>query len=188
VCVLAGIPVRTLGPQDTLFHLSLHAAHHHGLGGALWMLDLLACLRTWPWTIHGVATAPPPIRRSLWWCLEVLAAHGQDPFPGARDALRPRWVIPGERWILAARRRWELPGEIRYALTLACLPHWRSRVAFLRQLLFPRPGVHSEGFGDGGADVPGWGQHWRTALRLGGSALRVAFSGRGHRSASNVVG
>lgn len=86
---LAGVPARTLGPCDTLSHLAVHAVHHHGLAGGRWMADLLACLRAWPRALDEVSTAPPPVRRSVWYCLEVLAARGQDPAQ-ADDASRWR--------------------------------------------------------------------------------------------------
>jgi len=178
VCVLAGIPVRTLGPRDTILHLAIHTVHHHGLGGAMWMLDLLACLRTWPSAIDGLTTEAPPVRRTLWYCLEVLASHREDPVPQLRNALRPRRLFPGEGWILAVRRQRELPGEIRYAMTIACLPFWSQKAAFLRQLLFPHTGVHTHGFRDAGADVPGWWKHWEAAVRLGKQSLGVLHLGR----------
>jgi hypothetical protein len=179
VCVLAGIPVRTLGPRDTIFHLAIHTVHHHGLGGAMWMLDLLGCLRAWPRALDGVKAEAPPVRRTLWYCLEVLTAHGQDVVPELRSTLRPRWLLPVEGWVLAARKRWDLPAEIRYALTVACLPGWRPKVAFLRQLLFPQAGVYTAGFGDGAEeDVPGWWEHWGAAVRASKETFRRSRIGR----------
>jgi len=186
VCTLSGVPVRTLGPLDTILHVALHAVHHHGLGGALWMLDLLACLRQWPHALDSNLILPPPLRRSLWYCLEVLSAFVQDPAPEVRAALQPRWLFPGEGWILTARKERELPEEIRYTFTLACLPNWRAKSTFLRQVAFPRPGVHTDGFGDAGGSAPGLGEHWRSALRFGWNGLRVVLAGRarpGQRSA-----
>jgi len=186
-CMLAGVPVRTLGPRDTIFHLAIHTVHHHGLGGAMWMLDLLACLRAWPRALDGVTAEATPVRRTLWYCLEVLAAHGQDVVPELRSTLRPRWLLPVENWVLAARKRWDLPAEIRYALTVACLSGWRPKVAFLRQLLFPQAGVYTAGFGDGAEDIPGWWAHWGAAVRAGKETFRRSRIGRTDPVPSIVV-
>lgn len=180
VCFLNGIPVRTLGPLDTILHLAIHAVHHHGLAGALWMVDLLGCLRKWPLALDGSAILPRPLQRSLWYCLEVLSGYGQTPVPEIRARLRPRCLFPGEARILNLRRVAEPPDEIRYALTLACLPQWRARAAFLRQLVLPRAGVHTDGFGDAGGSAPERGQYWRVAMRLGRTVFRGARAGRIH--------
>jgi hypothetical protein len=175
---LAGTTLRTLGPQDTLRHLAIHAVHHHGLAGRLWMVDLLACLRAWPRALDGIASAPAPVRRSLWYCLEVLATGGRDPAPEVRRAIRPPALLPGEARLLAAGSRGDLPEGVRYGFTLVCLPTWRAKAAFLRQLLFPRAGVHTDGFGDAAGSVPGWPDHWGLAARLARGCLRAAFGRR----------
>ncbi len=173
---LGSVLARTLGPRHTLYHLGIHAVHHHGLARGLWMMDLLACLRTWPNSIDGVGVGPPPVRRSLWYCLEILASQGQDPVPHVRAAVRPGRILPWERWVLTARGLRELPEGIRYALTVTCLPHWREKVAFLRQLLFPPAGVHTEGFADGEERIPRWQEHMGMAARLSGGGLRVVLA------------
>ncbi len=175
--LLGGVLARTLGPRHTLYHLGIHAVHHHGLEGGLWMVDLLACLRAWPNALSEVASALPPVRRSLWYCLEILSCHAQDPAPDVRDALRPRRILPWERWVLTVRGVRDLPEGIRYALTFTCLPHWREKVAFLRQLLFPPADVYTKGFADGEDRVPRWREHARMAGRLGTSGLRDVVSG-----------
>ncbi len=177
-CVLGGIPVRTLSPMDTILHVATHAVHHHGLAGTLWMVDLVACLQKWPHAFDLHPTISPPLQRSLWHCLEVLSAYGLDPIPEVRAALRPRWFFPGEAWILSARKAAEVPQEIRYALTLMCVPQWRNKAAFLRQVLFPRAGVHTDGFGDARGTRPGWGQHWRIVMRLGRKGSKAFFAGQ----------
>jgi hypothetical protein len=170
--------LRTLGPRDTLLYLAIHAAHHHGLHGALWMVDFLACLRAWPQSQADLEAAPPPAKRSLWYCLEVLQRRGQDPVPAIREAIRPRRLFPGEGRILAAVGRGHLPEEIRYAFTLMCLPTWRLRAVFLRQLLLPPPGVHTQGFRDGAGTDPGWRAHLSQVFRLIGRALRGMILGK----------
>lgn len=176
--MVTGTPARTLGPDDTLMYLAVHAVHHHGLSGALWMADFLACLRVWSLTESQALEAPSAIRRSLWYCLEVLAAHGQEPVPSVRSAIRPARVLAAERWILAAIRQGDVPAAIRYAFTLACLPCRAVRAAFLRQLLFPRAGIYTEGFEDAGSSAPGRGVHWCQVMRSCRETLRAAASGR----------
>jgi len=175
--MLSGVPVRTLGPHDTLMHLVIHTVHHHGLGGMLWMVDLLAGLRTWLLSPGDAIDAPPAVRRSLWYCLEVLASRGQDPVPEVRAAVRPGRLLPGERRLLAAIGHGDVPEAVRYAFTLICLPHWRMRAAFLRQLLFPAASIYTKDFADAGGSAPGWITHWQMALSLGRQGLRAVSGG-----------
>ena len=145
-------PIRawTLGSQDCVQHLAVHAVHHHGMRGSLWMADLLAALQTWPAALYAVPGAPAGVRRSVWYCLEVLAICGHDPTPEVRAALRPRWLLPGERCALAATGQAGCSSHIRYALTLACLPGWTTKAAFMRQLVFPSDQIYAKGFSDAG--------------------------------------
>ncbi len=165
-------PVRTLGPPDTLLHLAVHAVHHHGLSGVGWMVDFVASLRAWPHAPADALAAPPAVQRSLWYCLEALAARGHDPIPEIRTAVRPRRIFPWERRILTAIIRGDAPEAIRYTLTLTCLPAWGDKASFLRQLLIPSADAW-KGFELTREASPSLGAHWRTALRLGGSALRA---------------
>jgi hypothetical protein len=147
---LSGVTAWTLGPQDTIQHLAAHAVHHHGLQGVLWMADLLAALQTWPTAARAVRDAPVGVRRSVWYCLDALAARGEDPVPDARSTLRPRRLLPGERHALSLAGNADSSSHIRYALTLACLPRWSAKVSFLRQLVLPREAVYTTGFSDAG--------------------------------------
>ncbi len=165
---LGGATAWTLGPSDTVQHLAVHAVHHHGMQGAGWMADLLAALRTWPDAIHAAPTAPAGVRRSVWYCLEVLAGRGCDPAPAARAALRPRRLLPGERSALAMATETDRSAQIRYALTLACLPGWSRRAAFVRQAVFPSDPIDARGFADAGqpsrrARLAHWGHLVRLA-------------------------
>jgi len=167
---LDGVPAWTLGPQDCVQHLAVHAVHHHGMQGALWLADLLAALQTWPTALGEVHGAPAGVRRSVWYCLEVLATRGHDPTPEVRAALRPRRLLPGERRVLAATGRAGCSSHIRYALTLACLPRWTDRANFVRQLLFPADGVYVTGFADAGqSSRQAWMAHWVNLVRLAAS-------------------
>jgi hypothetical protein len=177
-CILGGIPVRTLGPLDTILHVAIHAVHHHGLNGARWMVDLLACLRAWPLDLSDVLDSPSALRRSLWYCLEILAGRGQDPVSHIRSTIRPAWVFPAENWVLAAANKGEVPEAIRYAFTLACLPRWTAKTAFFRQLLFPRTAVFTDAFKDAGNSAPSRGEHWSLAMQYCRQALKAALAGR----------
>ncbi|OGB96621.1 MAG: hypothetical protein A2Z31_06545 [candidate division NC10 bacterium RBG_16_65_8] len=116
------------------------------------------------------------MRRSLWYCLKVLAARGHDPIPEVRAALRPRRLFPVERRILARVARRECSVHIRYGFTLACLPRWADRVKFARQLLFPADGVHAAGFADAGPSPRhAWVAHWGSLVRL---VTHQGFRGR----------
>lgn len=164
---LAGVPTWTLGPQDCLQYLAVHAVHHHGLQGVLWMADLLAALQAWPPSPQACLRGPAAVRRSVWYCLDRLAARGVDPVPATRAALRPRSLLPGERRLLARAGQGEGAGYLRYGLTLACLPGWTARATFARQLLFPPDGVFAAGFSDGGCPPRhAWMAHWRYLARL----------------------
>jgi hypothetical protein len=157
----------TLGPRDTVQHLAVHAVHHHGMQGALWMVDLLAALQTWPDAVHTVRRAPAGVRRSVWYCLEVLATRGHDPAPAARAALRPKRLLPGERRLLVRAGQADGSSHIRYALTLACLPGWTARAAFAQQLVFPPDPIYAKGFAD--AAQPSRRArmgHWMSLARL----------------------
>lgn len=176
--VLGNVPARTLSPRDTLLHLAIHTVHHQGFGGMLWMVDLLACLRAWSFSPDDMEDAPPAVRRSLWYCLEVLASRGQDPVPSIRAAVQPDRVHLLEQWALAAIAHGEVPAAIRYAFTLACLSQWKAKGAFLRQLLFPRAGVFTNGFKDAGNSAPSRGEHWCLAIQLCREALRAALASR----------
>jgi hypothetical protein len=162
-------PIRswTLGPEDCVQHLAVHAVHHHGLQGSWWMADLLAALQTWPAAVYAVRRAPAGVRRSVWYCLEVLATRGHDPTPDVRAALRPRRWLPGERRVLAATGQAGCSTHIRYALTLACLPGWTTKAAFVWQLLFPSDQVYAKGFSDAGPS-PRHARmaHWVNLVRL----------------------
>jgi len=147
---LGGAAAWTLGPADTVQHLAVHAVHHHGMQGVWWMADLLAALRTWPDAIHAVRMAPAGVRRSVWYSLDVLARRGCDPVPEARAALRPSRLLPGERRALAMTTTADCPVRIRYALTLACLPGWSARAAFVGQAVFPSDPIYARGFADAG--------------------------------------
>jgi hypothetical protein len=187
IIMLCGVPVRTLGPRDTIMYLAVHAVHHHGLSGAQWMVDLLACLRAWPLALSDVLDSPPALRRSLWYGLEILAGRGQDPAPDVRAAIRPPRLFPAERWIVAAVSKGEVPEAIRYAFTLACLPRWTAKSAFFRQLLFPRTGVFTDAFKDAGNSAPSRGEHWSLAMQYCREALKAALTGRA-RSGKRSVG
>ncbi len=178
--MLVDVPARTLGPRDTLMHLAVHAVHHHGLSGTRWMADFVASLGAWPLVPNDVLGALPAVRRSLWCCLEVLAARGHDPIPEVRAAVRPHRTFPMENRTLAAIIQGHTPEAIRYALTLACLPSWRDRVSFLRQLLVPSSDVW-KGFEHAGEKSPSLGTHWHTVLRVGRSALHALL---GHESSA----
>jgi len=184
--MLGDVPVRTLGPVDTLLHLAMHTVHHHGFEGKLWMVDLLAGLRAWPLSPGDATDAPPAVRRSLWYCLEVLASLGHDPVPEIRAAVQPDRLLPGERCVLAAMGHGDGPEAVRYAFTLICLPHWRMKGAFLRQLLFPDASIYTKDFEDAGGSAPGWLKHWQSALALGCQGLRTLLGGRA-RSRRRVV-
>jgi hypothetical protein len=164
---LGGVTAWTLGPQDTIQHLAVHAVHHHGLQGALWTADLLAALQTWPTAVHAACTAPAGVRRSVWYCLEALATRGQDSVPDVRAVLRPRRLLPGERHVLSLAGNADSSSHIRYALTLACLPCWSTKVSFLRQLVIPREAGYATGFSDAGP-TPTHARmaHWRHLVRL----------------------
>jgi len=167
---LGGTTAWTLGPSDTIQHLAVHAVHHHGLHGAWWMADLLAALRAWPRAVHSARTAPAGVRRSVWYCLEILAARGCDPAPDARTALRPRQLLPGERRTLAVAAQAGCSGHIRYALTLACLPGWTARAAFIRQAVFPPASIYVKGFADAGQPPRHVRMaHWANLARLAAS-------------------
>jgi hypothetical protein len=178
--VLAGVPVPTLGPRDTLMHLAVHAVHHHGLSGMQWMADFVASLGAWPLVPNDLLGTPPAVRRSLWYCLEVLAVRGHDPIPEVRAAVRPHRRFPMENRTLEAIIQGHTPEAIRYALTLACLPSCRDRASFLRQLLVPSSDVW-KGFERTAERSPGLGTHWHTILRLGGIALHALV---GHESSA----
>lgn len=140
----------TLGPADTVQHLAVHAVHHHGMQGAWWSADLLAALRAWPGALRAVQGAPAGVRRSVWYCLEVLAGRGCDPAPEARATLRPSRLLPGERGALAMAAAGDRSAEIRYAFTLVCLPGWSARAALVRQALLPSDPMYARGFADAG--------------------------------------
>jgi hypothetical protein len=161
---IAGSEARTLGPADTLGHLALHAVHHHGLSGDLWPIDFALVLRRWPGAAANLAGMPPAIRRSVWYCLEALAGRGVNA-AGSRAALQPRRFLPGERWAVRTAGRGTAAEEVRYGLTLACLPA-RTRLRFLLQLITGLPSLHGDGFGDA-----------RTGQRFGW--LAALWSGRG---------
>ena len=91
---LAGVPAWTLGPQDCLQYLAVHAVHHHGMQGVRWMADFLAALQAWPPSPRACLRSPAAVRRSVWYCLDRLAARGVDPAPETRAALRPRYLLP----------------------------------------------------------------------------------------------
>jgi hypothetical protein len=166
---LAGVPGWTLGPQDCLQYLAVHAVHHHGMQGIRWMADFLAALQTWPLSLRACHRSPAAVRRSVWYCLDRLAARGVDPAPETRVALRPRYLFPGEHRILARAGHGAGAGHLRYGLTLACLPGWPARAAFARQLLFPADRVFAAGFSDGGRPPRhAWMAHWRQMARLVG--------------------
>jgi hypothetical protein len=167
---LGGATAWTLGPADTVQHLAVHAVHHHGMQGAQWMVDLLATLRAWPDAVRAVRAAPAGVRRSAWYCLEVLAHRGCDPAPEARAALRPRRLLPGERRALAMTTQMGSSSQIRYALTLACLPGWAARAAFARQAVFPPHSIHVKGFADAGRPLRHARMaHWAHLARLAAS-------------------
>lgn len=160
----------TLGPADTVQHLAVHAVHHHGMQGVWWMADLLAALRAWPDAVHAVRTAPAGVRRSVWYCLETLAARGCDPAPGARAALRPPRLLPGERRALAMTTAADCPAQIRYALTLACLPSWAARAKFVGQAVFRSGPIYGKGFSDSGPPARyARFAHWGYLVRLAAS-------------------
>lgn len=164
---LAGAPAWTLGPQDYLQYLAVHAVHHHGMQGVRWMADFLAALQAWPPSPPACLRSPAGVRRSVWYCLDRLAVLGVDPVPETRAALRPQYLFPGERRILAQTGRGEGAGHLRYGLTFACLPGWPARAAFARQLLFPADRVFATGFSDGGCPARhAWMTHWRQMARL----------------------
>ena len=177
---MGGERVHTLGPADTLLHLAVHTVHHHGFRGVLWAVDFLACMRTWRLRPSDVSGASPPIQRSLWYCLELLAANGVDPAPAMRLSVRPQRVFPLERQMIERLGRREVPEVIRYAFTLRCLPTWKEKVAFARQLFLPDPSVFSKGFIDAGGIVQTRGQHLRSAMRDAWTGLRAALLGRPH--------
>ena len=165
-------PIRawTLGPEDCVRHLAVHAVHHHGMQGALWMADLLATLQTWPDAVHAVGRAPAGVRRSVWYCLEVLATRGHDPAPEVRATLRPRRLLPGERGMLMGVVQADGSRHNRYALTLACLPSWATKAAFVRQLVFPRDPIYAKGFADAGQPARHTRlAHWANLARLAAS-------------------
>lgn len=164
---LDGAAAWTLGPQDCIQHLALHAVHHHGMHGVVWLADFLAALRRWPAAIHSVAEGPPAVRRSIWYCLETLAIRGCDPTPAVRSALRPRRLWPGERRALEETRRAGCSAHVRYALTLVCLPGWATKAAFMGQLLCPPRAVYAAGFTDAGP-TPRHPRaaHWRNIVHL----------------------
>jgi hypothetical protein len=167
---LDGVPAWTLGPQDCMQHLAVHAVHHHGMQGAAWLADLLAALQAWPTALSEVHGAPPGVRRSVWYCLEGLAIRGHDLTPEVRAALRPRRFLPGERRVLAGIGQAGCFSHIRYALTLACLPGWTARAAFVWQAVFPSASIYAKGFADAG-QPPRHARmaHWANLARLAAS-------------------
>jgi hypothetical protein len=165
--VVGGVSAGTLGPRDTIQHLAIHAVHHHGMQGELWMADLCAAWRTWPGAFTALCHGPAGVRRSLWYCLETLAVRGQDLIPAVRAALRPRRLFPGERRALDFAAREEHASHVRYGFTLACLPRLTSKAAFAKQVMFPSDGVDTTGFADAGRPARhAWLAHWRRVLRL----------------------
>ena len=165
-------PIRawTLGPEDCVRHLAVHAVHHHGMQGALWMADLVAALQTWPDAVYAARRAPAGVRRSVWYCLDALATRGHDPAPEVRGSIRPRRLLPGERRILVGAGQADCPSYIRYALTLACLSGWNNKAAFARQLVFPPDPIYTKGFADAG-QPPRHTRiaHWANLARLAAS-------------------
>jgi hypothetical protein len=171
---LGGVPAWTLGPQDCLQYLAVHAVHHHGMQGFRWMADVLAALQAWPPSPPACLRSPAGVRRSVWYCLDRLAVRGVDPVPETRAALRPRFLFPGERSILAQTGHGEGASFLRYGLTFACLPGWPARIAFARQLFFPADGVFTAGFSDGGRPARhAWMAHWRQMARLAAGYTRT---------------
>lgn len=168
--------LHTLGPLDTIIHLALHAVHHHGLAGRLWMADLLACLGRSEIDPRELGKAVPAAQRSLWYCLESLAAAGALP-PGWRHRVPAQRPGFGDRRLLTMACRGTLPEAARYAFTFSCLPDWRSKRGFLRQILFPCSDRFRTGFSDAGNTSPRWVTLWRMALGLAG---RLALHS-GHR-------
>jgi len=171
-----GVAAWTLGPRDCIQHLAVHAVHHHGVQGVRWMADLVAALQTWPTATREIRHAPAGVRRSVWYCLEVLASRGHDPIPDDRAAFRPRRLLPGERHMLSLAGKAECSSHIRYALTLACLPGLAAKASFLRQLLIPQEAVYAAGFSDAGpAPRRAWMAHWGNIVHL---VTQQGFRGR----------
>ena len=138
------------------------------------MADFLAALQAWPPSPPACLRSPAGVRRSVWYCLDRLAVRGVDPVPETRAALRPRFLFPGERRILAQAGHGEEASLLRYGLTFACLPGWPARTAFARQLLFPADGVFAAGFSDGGRPARhAWMAHWRQMARLAAGYTRT---------------
>jgi hypothetical protein len=165
--VVGGVSAQTLGPRDTVQHLAIHAVHHHGLQGELWMADLCAAWRTWPDAFTALCDGPAGVRRSLWYCLETLAVRGKDLIPAVRAALRPKHLFPGERRVLDFAAREEHASHVRYGFTLACLPRLTSKAAFAKQVIFPSDGVYTTGFADAGRPPRHtWLAHWQRTLRF----------------------
>ncbi|MBI4536559.1 MAG: nucleotidyltransferase family protein [candidate division NC10 bacterium] len=160
---LVGTPIQTLGPLDTAIHLAVHAVHHHGLAGSLWMADLLQCMEKWPLPANDLAAMPASVRRSLWYCLEAMTIRGL-PSPDLQDRVRPRSLYAGERRLVAAASRGTLPEAVRYAFTLCGLAGWRHKLLYLRQILFPHSDAFRTGFSDAGNKKTGWGTIWRLGL------------------------
>lgn len=158
---LGGAQVRTLGPEDLLLALSLHAAKHlwQGLG---WICDISELLRAFPaldWQAAEGRGQRLGLRRLLYLPLHLAGEVLGAPVPAevrarvaaepevqsmAREVLqrpllesaRPEWSVADHRFLLRARER--RGDRLRYLLRLAVTPgaaEWQS--VRLPGFLFP---------------------------------------------------
>ena len=158
---VGGAQVRTLGPEDLLLALSLHAAKHlwHGLG---WICDISELLRAFPaldWAAVEGRAQKLGLRRLLYLPLQLASELLGAPLPAevqarvagdlevqamAREVLRrplleaagPEWSVADHRFLLRARER--RGDRLRYLLRLAVTPgtaEWQS--VRLPGFLFP---------------------------------------------------
>ena len=178
---LEGRPARALAPVHHLLFLVLHAAKH-AFSPLLFLTDI-AETAAWAdrtgfaaavvaeagrWGIRGeLRLATRLVREVLGVTLPFEAALGTaDPPPSFGQRTLRRQVLRGREAPAAA-----------YLIYMERLPGWRARLAFAREIFFPRPAAIPWA-GDRGLESLGAGERLRRAARGVGLGLQALAGGR----------
>jgi hypothetical protein len=117
--------IPALGLDDLAVYLALHLVHHHGGGGARWLVDIARLLARYPETRRVMEGIGLSGRLALMTVDALLGNGGREP---------ELWL---DRLAIQGAYEGRAPAGLRFLLSAREMPEWSDRIRFLREAAFP---------------------------------------------------
>jgi len=141
-----GEKARVLSPEYCLMDLCLHLAFHHGLQGLMWFSDIARLIEHYKnrmdWHKFIGKSIEYKIAKPVYYVLfYVKSVLGQDMPQFVLEGLRPKRQNLLEKKVFNLLLSGVPVENVRFLFTLSTMENWFDRLAFLKEIALPSPGV-----------------------------------------------